>query len=146
MNAYISWYNDVKREDRKEFLKRRKKMIKACDALDKPYVMTEFGAGAIAGFNSFEAQRWSEDYQVESLKFSLEQLLSQRSVSGVYIWQYRDIRTSAFYELNRPRSFNNKGILDEYRRPKRSYYTVRDIYGRHSGKKDENYKIKLFGY
>ena len=146
MNAYISWYNDVKREDWKEFLKRQKKMIKACDALDKPYVMTEFGAGAIAGFNSFEAQRWSEDYQVESLKFSLEQLLSQRSVTGVYIWQYCDIRTSAFYELSRPRSFNNKGILDEYRRPKRAYYTVRDIYGKHSGKKAENYKIKLFGY
>lgn len=31
-------------------------------------------------------------------------------------------------EINRARSFNNKGILDEYRRPKESYYTVKKLY------------------
>ena len=27
--------------------------------------------------------------------------------------------------LQRPRNYNNKGLLDEYRRPKLSYYAVR---------------------
>ena len=31
-------------------------------------------------------------------------------------------------ELERPRSFNNKGIVDEYRRPKLGYYALKNAY------------------
>ena len=96
-------------------------------------LMTEFGAGAIPGVNTFEAQRWSEDYQADYLEFTLNQLLSNAKISGTYIWQYCDSHIPFGRELARPRSFNNKGIVDEYRRPKRAYRVVQKIYGNELG-------------
>lgn len=147
INRYISWYNPAKNEDWNAFVKRMEKTsLKDCKSERKPFIMTEMGAGAIAGVNTFEAQRWTEDYQSASLKFSLGQLLGNKHMSGTYIWQYADIRTAPIFELERPRSFNNKGLVDEYRRPKRAYDTVREIYRKYMGKKKDKREILLFDY
>ncbi len=49
---------------------------------------------------------------------------------GLAIWQFCDCRTSQLVPrvLQRPRAFNNKGVVDEYRRPKLAYDTVRRMY------------------
>ena len=48
--------------------------------------------------------------------------------AGLAIWQYCDCRTYASGRaLHRPRAFNNKGTLDEYRRPKLAYDRVREL-------------------
>ncbi|MBQ2942766.1 MAG: beta-glucuronidase [Clostridia bacterium] len=130
MNKYIGWYEGVESGDWNAFIERWEKHIEACNSLDKPRLMTEFGAGAIPGVNTFEAQRWTEDYQADYLEFSLNQLLSNAKIAGTYIWQYCDIHIPFGRELARPRSFNNKGIVDEYRRPKRAYRVVQEIYGK----------------
>jgi len=48
-------------------------------------------------------------------------------VVGYYVWQFSDIRTSKQMGLNRARSFNNKGLIDEHRRPKLAYLEVRKL-------------------
>lgn len=133
MNKYIGWYEGVETGDWNAFIERWEKHIEACNSGDKPRLMTEFGAGAIPGVNTFEAQRWSEDYQADYLEFTLNQLLSNAKISGTYIWQYCDSHIPFGRELARPRSFNNKGIVDEYRRPKRAYRVVQKIYGKEMG-------------
>ena len=50
-------------------------------------------------------------------------------IAGTYIWQFCDIRTSEEAGITRARGYNNKGILNEYRNPKASYFTVKEIYG-----------------
>ena len=40
----------------------------------------------------------------------------------------RRLRASKELGLNRARSYNNKGIVNEYRRPKLAYGAVRDVY------------------
>ena len=46
--------------------------------------------------------------------------VSQTDCAGVSIWQYADTRSyvSSSRIFARARGFNNKGIVDEYRRPK----------------------------
>lgn len=48
--------------------------------------------------------------------------------SGAFVWQFADIRTCPAAGINRARGFNNKGILNEYRKPKLAYHAVRQCY------------------
>ena len=145
VNHYIGWYFAVENGDWNDFLKEYQEVLESCESANKPFVMTEFGFGAIPGYNSFDANRWSEDYQADAMEFALNQLLNSNRLSGGYIWQFCDIRSEQG-DTARPRGFNNKGILDEYRRPKRAYRTVRSIYGEHLSVEFPHYKTALFGY
>ncbi len=146
MNKYVGWYDPIENGDWNVFMDKWAKHIEACDSLDKPRLMTEFGGGAIPGVNTFEAQRWTEDYQADLLEFSLDQLLSHEDLSGTYIWQYCDIRIPLGREHGRPRSFNNKGIVDEYRRPKRAYRVVQQIYGEQFGEGARSDRARINNY
>ena len=57
------------------------------------------------------------------------------NVSGVSLWQLYDTRTyDSSDALHRPRSFNNKGLLDEHRRPKAlSVAVVKAAFGADEG-------------
>jgi beta-glucuronidase len=85
----------------------------------KPIVLSEIGAGALYGNHDHHEQRWSEEFQANLLEQLLRHLPSCDLV-GFCLWQFCDTRTSERTEtaLTRPRGFNNKGLFDEYRRPK----------------------------
>lgn len=53
---------------------------------------------------------------------------SHPAVVGAFVWQFADIRTCPAAGINRARGFNNKGILNEYRKPKLAYHAVRQCY------------------
>ncbi len=93
-------------------------------------VLSEFGAGGIYGETAFEDVLWTENYQQRYLDYTLRLFLSHPRLNGTFIWQYADLRCCLGRErtLGRPRNFNNKGLLNEYRHPKLAYYTVRDLY------------------
>ena len=98
---------------------------------DKPVVMSEFGAAALAGFHSyFDDVRWSEEYQRDLLDYTLNLFHNTDFIRGTYIWQFCNIRTSPEMNINRVRYFNNKGIVDEYRNPKASFFKVKELYGK----------------
>ena len=100
---------------------------------DKPVIMSEFGAAALADFHSpFDTVRWSEEYQRDLLEYTLELFHNTDYMRGTYIWQFTNIRTSPSTDLNRVRYFNNKGILDEHRNPKAAYFKVKELYGKYS--------------
>ena len=52
-------------------------------------------------------------------------------VDGVIVWQFCDCRiteeNNGFYA--RPKTQNNKGVVDIYRRPKMAYEVIKSIYG-----------------
>lgn len=98
------------------------------------------------GTNYFESSRWTEDYQADVLEFTLKQLLDNPQISGAYIWQFCDNRSCVNMEIERPRGYNNKGIVDERRHPKRAYRVVQKIYGEHLGVDLPHYETTLFGY
>ena len=127
VNKYFGWYvGSIKQWE--DFLQELKAKMKNEGLVGMPIVISEFGAGAIYGESTFEGQKWTENFQEKYLDYTLNLFLQDRAVIGTYIWQYCDIRTARELELSRPRSFNNKGIVNEYRKPKLAYWKVKQIF------------------
>jgi beta-glucuronidase len=122
VNAYYGWY--LHDQTWPKFLDRILAKIG-----DKPLVVTEFGAGAIYGCHALEdGVMWSEEYQRKLLADCIRHFRAREDLVGFYIWQLFDMRTDGGpHALGRPRNYNNKGLLDEYRRPKMAYYAVREL-------------------
>ena len=77
------------------------------------------GRDAIYGWHDPLNNHWSEEYQADLLEVVCRKFRSDERIMGLAVWQFCDGRTYADSRaLMRPRSFNNKGIFDEYRRPK----------------------------
>ena len=127
INNYPGWYGPTV-DGWHHFFEEFDAYLAALGQDSKPIVISEFGAGAIAGQHSFEMRKWSEEYQSYLLERSMEIFLQKPAVAGMIVWQFCDIRVSTDEALNRPRSFNNKGLIDEYRNPKSGFFTVQRIY------------------
>ena len=108
------------------------KVLKHLDEVgqgQKPKIISEIGAGAIYGWRDQFASHWSEEYQADYLKTLCDYFAAEERWLGLAIWQFCDGRTkNGGYALGRPRAFNNKGLLDEYRRPKMAYDIVRKAF------------------
>lgn len=126
VNKYFGWYE--KMEGWVPFLQDLKNKLKNEGLEDMPVIMSEFGAGAIYGESTFEGPKWTENYQKDYLEYTLKLFDEDPDIIGTYIWQYCDIRTAREMEMGRPRSFNNKGLVNEYRNPKLAYWKVKEIY------------------
>ncbi len=94
-------------------------------AKGKPLIMSEFGAGAIPGFRHPARPPWSEQYQADVLDEELRVYLNHPDIVGAAIWQFCDVRITRHWWRQRPRSMNNKGTVDEFRRPKLAYDVVK---------------------
>lgn len=95
----------------------------------KPFLVTEVGAGGIYAFRDPAKDVWSEELQAEILEKQLKEISAYENCMGMYIWQFCDVRVSRIYwAIRRPKSRNNKGIVDEYRRPKLAYQVVKEIF------------------
>ena len=125
-NIYPKWYHDTPVE---AYLSDLYTWVQTeTEGRGKPFLVTEIGAGGIYGYRTPYASKWSEEYQQKALFEQLTGVLSQPGCSGVYIWQFSDIRISEEWWGGRPRTMNNKGVVDEYRRPKLCYETVKRIF------------------
>ena len=94
----------------------------------KPFLVTEIGAGGLYGYRNPEHSHWTEEYQAETLREQVTAVLAHPDCVGLYIWQYCDIRISEEWWGGRPRTMNNKGLVDEFRRHKLCYDVVKDLY------------------
>jgi beta-glucuronidase len=130
VNKYDGWYDDGDdyRESWLKFLSEFDKRLTEIGVSDKPVIMGEFGGAAIYGHHTFDNLKGSEEYQATLIGFCLETFHKSPLIQGAFIWQFADIRTSAQMGLDRARSFNNKGILNEYRRPKQAYGAIKKLY------------------
>ena len=83
----------------------------------RPVVISEIGAEALPGDHS--GLRWSEDYQADLIDAVLDIVEKDDVIQGVFLWMYCDTKTySNRSGQARARGYNNKGLVDEYRRPK----------------------------
>lgn len=132
VNCYPGWYGS-------EITAIPAEIDRITDALDaatddresqagKPLIVSEIGAGAVYGWRDWNGARWTEQYQVDLLKTVIRHLFVDRErFAGLAIWQFCDCRTSEAVHkiLGRPKGFNNKGVVDAYRRPKAAYGAVK---------------------
>ncbi len=129
-NIYPEWYHDAPTG---EYLADLYNWVKTdSEGKGKPFLITEIGAGAIYGYRTPAMCKWSEEYQAKALENQITAVLGQEGCSGIFIWQFCDVRISFEWFSNRPRTMNNKGIVDEYRRRKLSYNVVKRLYHSYS--------------
>jgi beta-glucuronidase len=115
-NAYPGWYRDGEWANVLAGIR--------SDYPELPVVVSEFGAGAVAGERTHEKQKWSEGYQTDYLTDAIETFADTEYVVGWTVWQFCDTRTDPRNWKTRPKTKNNKGIVDEYRRPKEAYRVI----------------------
>ena len=126
MNPYPGWY-DSKTGVNSTVDRVKPRLRELSDAMpkDKPYLITEIGAEALFGFRDPLKSYWSEEYQAELLRAAAEYVLENDDCAGLSIWHFADTRSYTNGSIyGRARGFNNKGILDEYRRPKLAWTVV----------------------
>jgi len=124
VNLYPGWYGSGL-DDVDEAVARTLATLKS-RAPGKPVIFSEFGAAALKGVRSFEPRKWTEDYQSELIRRIVSLAQASGVVSGAAAWQYCDARTSSDRSLDRPREYNNKGILTENRDPKLAFHALRE--------------------
>lgn len=125
-NIYPHWYHDT---PVKEYLSDLYNWVQTdTEGAGKPFLITEIGAGALYGYRTPTHVKWSEEYQAEALEKQINAVFEQEGCSGIYIWQFCDVRVCDSWFDKRPRTMNNKGIVDEYRRPKLSYDVVKKLF------------------
>ena len=125
-NLYPEWYHETPAS---EYVKDIYDWVqRESEGSGKPFLVTEIGVGAIYGFRSHTLCKWSEEYQAKALEDQITAVLEQEGCSGIFIWQLCDVRVSDEWFASRPRTMNNKGIVDEYRRRKLAYDVVKRIY------------------
>jgi beta-glucuronidase len=133
-NTYPGWYAHDNEELRPldEISKEMDRVVEFLDEAglgDKPLIISEIGAGAIYGWRDPLNAHWSEEYQRDFMDIICNLIVDSERINGVSLWQFCDCRTySSSRALFRPRAFNNKGIVDEYRRPKLAYQSVKKAF------------------
>lgn len=125
-NMYSGWYEDVNpaQKNRQEL-----DWIAQAGGAGKPVIVSEVGAAAIYGYRDRAHCKWSEERQADILRENLDVYMTNPDISGVFVWQFADCRvTEEEWFSTRARCHNNKGVVDEYRRPKQAYDTVTELF------------------
>lgn len=127
LNWYAGWYYS-KREEWPEAIEKFRVRREELGLSHKPVIYSEFGGAGIYGHHTFDDLRGTEEYQATMLDQCLRTFHESPIVAGFYVWQFSDMRTCREMGLDRARSYNNKGILNEYRKPKMAYHAVKKAY------------------
>jgi beta-glucuronidase len=128
-NIYSGWYQDVPVKERHE---KEMEWIESAGGAGKPVIVSEFGAAAIYGFRDRARSKWSEERQADIIQENILVYEEDERLSGIFIWQFADCRVTEEdgWFATRARSHNNKGIVDDYRRPKLAYDLVKSMFER----------------
>ncbi|XP_032789501.2 beta-glucuronidase isoform X1 [Daphnia magna] len=127
INRYFGWYSDTGHSELITY-----QMIKEVTAWHekhlKPVVVTEYGAGALAGLHTDPPVVWTEDYQVVLMEQNFkafDQLREMGYLIGEMIWNFADFATPQ--EYFRPTGCM-KGVFTRERQPKFAAHFLRRRY------------------
>lgn len=130
INTYPGWYFGTI-EEIPAALDHIMSHVDSTDSRGKPIIISEIGAEGIYGWRDWNEARWTEQFQAHLHETVIRHLFSaSKRACGLSLWLFSDFRTSeeTGRALGRGRGFNNKGVVDEYRRPKQAYGVVKSLF------------------
>ncbi|MDD5727909.1 MAG: glycoside hydrolase family 2 TIM barrel-domain containing protein [Victivallales bacterium] len=132
LNVYPGWYDGDECTENSSGRIRPVLQKYASRFTDKPLIISEIGFAALLGDRS--GLRWSEEYQAECVKIVFETILDDDRFSGLALWQFCDAKSFTAIQnfTQRPRGYNNKGVLTEFRVPKSAWKVISDVISKHS--------------
>ncbi len=95
---------------------------------NKPVVITEFGADALAGFHADEETRWSEEYQELLYKNQIIMLENMPGLRGMTPWILVDFRSPRRQHPYFQDFWNRKGLISETGKRKKAFYVLQKYY------------------
>lgn len=132
VNLYPGWYGCLDHPAPLDLIRPRLQDTSThlCKAYGKPVVISEIGCEALYGWRDDLDGFYTEAYQAEYLRRAISEIMDHPHIAGIAIWHFSDARSySSGRAISRPRAFNNKGVLDEYRRPKEAVKVVTSLFG-----------------
>ena len=122
LNRYNGWYFD--QLNLKEAIEKLSKELDHIHSvIEKPIIISEFGADTVAGLHAVSDELYSEEYQVDLLKAYLDLANSRDYLVGMHVWNLADFRTS--HSMMRIGGLNRKGVFTRDRTPKMGAHFLR---------------------
>ena len=118
-NEYIGWYDGLPpKADRTDWK----------IAYQKPLVMSEFGAEAVAGLPGDETARWTEEFQESFYRHQLGMLRRIPFLRGTSPWILMDFRSPRRLLPGVQDYYNRKGLVSERGEKKKAFYVMQEFY------------------
>ncbi len=96
--------------------------------IDKPVIISEFGAGALQGYHADKMTRWSEEFQELLYEETLPTLTNIPGISGITPWALVDFRSPRRTLIPYQNGWNRKGLISETGNKKKAFYTLQKFY------------------
>ncbi len=96
--------------------------------IDKPVIISEFGAGALQGYHADSLTVWSEEHQELLYKETLPTLAKIPQLSGITPWILVDFRSPRRMHDMYQNGWNRKGLISETGNKKKAFYTLQKFY------------------
>ncbi|MEI8323962.1 MAG: glycoside hydrolase family 2 TIM barrel-domain containing protein [Betaproteobacteria bacterium] len=119
VNEYIGWYGGTPQDAARS---------KWQTPFNKPLVVSEFGAGAVAARHGSRDQRWTEEYQEYLYQQTLLMLESMPNLRGVSPWILADFRSPKRLLPGVQDGWNRKGLISNTGLKKKAFFTLREFY------------------
>eukprot|EP00933_Yihiella_yeosuensis_P028900 TRINITY_DN22673_c0_g1_i1.p1 TRINITY_DN22673_c0_g1~~TRINITY_DN22673_c0_g1_i1.p1 ORF type:complete len:641 (-),score=102.98 TRINITY_DN22673_c0_g1_i1:275-2197(-) len=158
-NGYPGWYTDLMPGGPVDWWTREFEWI-AKNYPKVPIFVSETGAGGIFEWkDNATSVKWGLKFQEKLIEVDVKLALENELVSGITLWHFFDFKGDdaaqkcgpckyvpnvspplcSWYNMTgqcgwRPGGLNHKGVLDTYRRPKPSFYSVAALYGHEKSK------------
>jgi beta-glucuronidase len=96
----------------------------------KPLVFSEFGADAKAGFHDLRSapQKFSEEYQAEYYRKTLEMADRMPTLRGMSPWILKDFRSPRRQNPDFQQGWNRRGLISETGQRKQAFAVLADYY------------------
>ncbi|SDD73366.1 beta-glucuronidase [Massilia sp. PDC64] len=125
VNTYAGWYGD----DTLDALPRLKWSLPA----DRPLILSEFGADALAGYHDPAHRKFSEEYQAEYYRKTLAMAAQLPTLRGMSPWVLKDFQSPRREHPVFQNGWNRKGLLSETGVRKEAFGVLADHYRARAG-------------
>lgn len=119
VNEYIGWYDGPPE---------KADVLSWKTTYNKPVIISEFGAGAPAGFHGDKDTRWTEEYQASVYRHNLAMLSRTTFVQGMSPWILKDFRSPRRLLPVVQDGWNRKGLISERGQRKQAFYVLKNYY------------------
>jgi beta-glucuronidase len=118
-NEYIGWYDGLP-----DSLQR----VTWSLGYDKPVVISEFGGDALQGFHADKLTRFSEEYQADLYRQTLDMLGKIPQWRGAAPWILCDFRSPRRPLPNVQDGWNRKGLIGSNGKKKEAFFVLKSFY------------------
>ncbi len=118
-NEYVGWYDGLPEKiDR----------IRWRVSYEKPVVISEFGAGALAGKHGSPEERWTEEFQADLYRRQIEMLRQLPFLAGMSPWILVDFRSPRRPLPEIQDFWNRKGLVSDRGEKKEAFFVLQSFY------------------